>query len=91
MIEFVHAMPLEGIYLVLSVTSGLVGFFAMRWFGLSHGDPPFAVAGFLYMLARATFVGAGIVILVRQVAVFDPSGAGGRSVTVCCWSRCSCS
>lgn len=74
MSEFAHALPLEGTYLVLSVSSGLIGFFAMRWFGLRRTDAPFAVAGFLYVLARASFMSAVIVMLVRQVATFDTSG-----------------
>jgi hypothetical protein len=67
----VDTIPLEGAYFVLAVAGVLVGFFAMRWHGLSRGEGSSVVGGILYILGRTSLVAGLLVIAWKQALQID--------------------
>lgn len=75
------AIPLEGTYLILAVVGYLLGISALRRLGLSQTSHSFALAGFLYIVGRASLAAGLLVITWKQALQIDVAAGSWQSLT----------
>jgi hypothetical protein len=75
-----ETIPFLAWLMIAAVLCAVVGFFALRWHGFTGSTLAFAVAGFLYIFARTSFVFALICILAQAVRSILASGDWERTL-----------